>query len=204
MLPRLALALALALDLACAFFVFNRSSFLAISSLIRFFNSNIICCRCCSFSSAVCSMCLDSFWMTSLIWSFFMPFRRMDRAHMRFRATVQSSTPGVGTPGSQFLQQLSTPGMSMPGRHFGSGLQPFHGFCFFVSTSLVPNSVCWTFCFTKHVSAQHVSTPGTVPPGMHSGVVSQAALSGQHVFFPRSGTPGWQDGFASQLPGVPS
>ena len=140
--------------------------------------------------------------MTSLIWSFFMPFFRIDRAHMRFFATPQSSTPGVGTPGSQFLQQLSTPGMSTPGRHFGSGLHPFHGFCFFVSTSAVPNS--WAFCFTKDVSAQHVSTPGVVPPGMHSGFVSHAALSGQHVFLPMSGTPGLHDGFASQLPGVPS
>ena len=114
---------------------------------------------------------------------------------MRFRATVQSSTPGVGTPGSQFLQQLSTPGMSMPGRHFGSVTAFSMDFVSSFRLRCVPNSVCWTFCFTKHVSAQHVSTPGTVPPGMHSGVVSQAALSGQHIVLPRSGTPGWQDGF---------
>jgi hypothetical protein len=39
---------------------------------------------------------------------------------------------------------------------------------------------------------------------MHSGVVSQAALSGQHVFLVKQKVHGWQDGFASQLPGVPS
>ena len=134
--------------------------------------------------------------MTSLIWSFFMPFFRIDRAHAFFRdATVVR--PEL-EPSSQFCgscPHLGCPPQETP----GSGLHPFHGFCFFVSTSPAPNS--WAFASQGRFCAARLDA-GVVPPGITQDLCG-ARYPG-NVFLPISGTPGLHDRFASQLPGVPS
>ena len=140
--------------------------------------------------------------MTSLIWSFFMPFFRIDQAHMRFSRRHSRPRPELERPVHSFCS--SCPHLGCPSRRetLRVRVAPFPWVLFlrfdFAGAQLLG------FCFTKDVSAQHLSTPGWYRLECTQDLCRRLALSGQHVFLPISGTPGLHDRFASQLPGVPS